>query len=351
MAETPILVLIPAYKPDERLVALCEELRGESLDVLVIDDGSGADCRPFFESVAALGCAVERHAVNLGKGRALKTGINAAMNRCPTCMGLVTADADGQHTLADILRVIGAMREEPRALVIGARRFTGNVPFKSRAGNAITRFVYHLVTGIRCRDTQTGLRGIPAEALGAMLRLPGERYEFEMTMLLKLKDLDLPLREVDIETIYIDDNKGSHFSPLRDAARIYSVILRFMLVSIVSFCLDYALYLLGLAVLPFPDGVCYAIARVISSVFNFAVNRSAVFGGRGGKMAIVRYYLLAVVLLAVGSLLVEALQGMLGLGSAWVKLPVDVALFFVSFAVQRDFVFQDRKPKETGKQP
>lgn len=339
------LVLIPAYKPDERLVALCRELLTAGLLVLVVDDGGGEAFRGFFEEAEALGCHVERHAVNLGKGRALKTGINAVMNGFPQVERLITADADGQHTCPDVLKIAAAMEETPDALVTGARAFTGNVPFKSRAGNAITRHVYRFVTGIRCHDTQTGLRGIPKRVFGDMLRLPGERYEYEMTMLLALRDLDLPLREVPIETIYIDDNKGSHFNPLKDAARIYSVILRFLLSSLVSFAVDYLLYLLLLGAFQLPAWLCYALARIASSLFNYTINRLAVFGGRGGRTSILRYYLLAAGQLAVGALLVEVLSEALGLGAAWVKIPVDVLLFLVSYVLQRDFVFAGRSPK------
>lgn len=342
MHDAQMLVLIPAYKPDRRMVDLCAELRAAGFAVLVVDDGSGESLRPLFEEAKALGCHVERHAVNLGKGRALKTGINAAMNHYPKLSGLITADADGQHTCKDILRIAEAMLVHPDALVTGSRAFTGDVPFKSRAGNAVTRFVYRFVTGIRCFDTQTGLRGIPVKALGNMLRLTGERYEYEMTMLLKLRDLDMPLQEVRIETIYIDDNKGSHFNPLRDAARVYSVILKFVLSSILSFLVDYGLYLIFINTFHLVPWLSYALARVASSFFNYAVNKKAVFGGRGGRTSLLRYYLLASAQLAAGASLVELLHDLLGVGASWIKIPVDVVLFLISYVLQRDFVFGNR---------
>lgn len=340
------LVLIPAYKPDERMVNLCRELLDAGLSVMVVDDGSGRSFRHFYDEAQAMGCHIERHAVNLGKGRALKTGINAALNNYPDLRGLVTADADGQHTCKDILRIVDAMQEYPDALVTGSRAFTGNVPFKSRAGNAITRYVYRFVTGIRCHDTQTGLRGIPAKTLGNMLKLPGERYEYEMTMLLKLRDMEMPLHEVSIETIYIDDNKGSHFNPLRDATKIYSVILKFMASSLVSGGLDMLVYLLCLLVFSLQPWLCYVIARVISSLVNYSLNRTAVFNRRGGNGSIFRYYLLAVLQMAAGSGLVEFFHTVVGINAGWMKIPVDAVLFFISYVIQRDFVFSDRWTKK-----
>ncbi|MFR2494493.1 MAG: glycosyltransferase family 2 protein [Christensenellales bacterium] len=143
-----VVVLIPAYKPDDRLIQLTRELKEEKLDVLLVDDGGQKPFAPIFEQCRALGAEIAVHAVNQGKGRALKTGLNAALNIWPDLSGVVTADADGQHTLRDILRIIEAMREHPNALVLGSREFTGDVPFKSRWGNRITRFVYALASGV-----------------------------------------------------------------------------------------------------------------------------------------------------------------------------------------------------------
>ncbi len=341
-----IPVLIPAYKPDPRMLTLCRELLAAGLSVLLVDDGGGENYLRLFEEAKAMGCHVARHAVNLGKGRALKTGINEALLTYPNIAGIVTADADGQHTVKDILRVMDVMRGAPGTMVTGARALKENVPIKSRLGNTITRYVYRFVTGIRCHDTQTGLRGIPADKLTEILRMPGERYEYEMTMLLRLRELDMPLKEVEIETIYIDDNKGSHFHPVKDAFRVYSVILRFLTSSILSFGVDYGLYLLLLKGVGLVPWLCYGLARVASSLFNYTVNRAAVFGGRGGKASIVRYYALVIVQMAVGALLVDVLSQGVHISASWIKIPVDIVLFFISYIIQRDFVFANRKEKK-----
>ncbi|HML46629.1 MAG TPA: bifunctional glycosyltransferase family 2/GtrA family protein [Clostridia bacterium] len=305
----PIVVLIPAYKPDERLVALCQALQANDLPILVVDDGSGPQFQPVFERAQAFGATVARHAVNLGKGRALKTGINIILQRWPSLAGVVTADADGQHAPEDIGRVMAAMREHPDALILGARAFSGNVPVRSRVGNTITRYVYQFASGMRCTDTQTGLRGLPATALPLMMQIRGERYEYEMDMLLRLRDMNLALFEVPIQTIYYDNNRGSHFSALRDASRVFLVILRYLAVSILSFCIDYGLYLLLLRISGIQPWMSYILARIGSGLFNFSVNRIAVFNRRGGKLAVVRYFLLAVVLFAL-SLLLLVVRGL-----------------------------------------
>ena len=342
MEYTRAVVLIPAYKPDERLIDLTRELKEKELDVLLVDDGGGEAFAHIFSACRELGAEVAVHAVNMGKGRALKTGINAAMLLWPDLAGIVTADADGQHTPADILRLIDALHEHPDKLVLGSRAFTGNVPKKSLWGNKITRTVYALVSGVRVGDTQTGLRALPRCALAAMARIDGERYEYEMNVLLKLRDMNLGVFEVPIETIYINDNAGSHFNPVRDAAKIYLVIFKhlfmYLFSSGFSFVVDYALFWLCLG-FGLSGFVSYAIARLISSQVNYRLNKHAVFGGRGGKYSMVKYYALCVVQGAIGAGLVQLLPTVLPVSEALIKIPVDIVLFMLSYMIQRDYVF------------
>jgi len=336
--QSGIIVLIPAYKPDERMVELVRELREKRLDLLLVDDGGQEAYAHLFEQCRALGAEVAVHAVNMGKGRALKTGINAALLRWPQLRAIVTADADGQHTPTDILRLIDAENEHPNTLVLGSRQFTGNVPFKSRWGNRITRAVYALASGVRVFDTQTGLRVLPRCALEDMARIDGERYEYEMNVLLKLRDMKIGVFEVPIETIYIDDNAGSHFNPVRDALRIYMVIFKYLFSSVTSFAVDYALYWLFLW-LGVSSFISYALARLVSSQVNYHLNKHTVFSGRGGKHSMVKYYALAVVQGAIGAGLVQVLPGVIPVSAAVIKIPVDLVLFALSFIIQRDYVF------------
>ena len=336
--QSGIIVLIPAYKPDARLVELVRELRDKQLDVMLVDDGGQETFAPIFAQCQEMGAEVAVHTVNLGKGRALKTGINAALLRWPDLRAIVTADADGQHTPKDILRLIDAVDEHPDTLVLGSRKFTGDVPFKSRWGNRITRAVYGLASGVRVYDTQTGLRALPRCALLEMMRIDGERYEYEMNVLLKLRDMKLGVFEVPIETIYINDNAGSHFNPVRDAFRIYLVIFKYLFSSITSFAVDYALYWLCLW-FGLSGFVSYALARLVSSQVNYHLNKHTVFSGRGGKNSMVKYYVLAVVQGAIGAGLVQLLPAVLPVSPKIIKIPVDLVLFALSYIIQRDYVF------------
>ena len=336
------VVLIPAYKPDERLIDLTRELIDNKLDVLLVDDGGKEAFLHIFEACRELGAEVAVHAVNMGKGRALKTGINAALLKWPDMAGIVTADADGQHTPKDILRLIDALHAHPDKLVLGSRAFTGNVPKKSLWGNKITRAVYALASGVKVGDTQTGLRALPRIALEAMARIDGERYEYEMNVLLKLRDMNLGVFEVPIETIYINDNAGSHFNPVRDAIKIYAVIFKHLLSYIfssgLSCVIDVTLYWLFLAC-GLHRAASNVIARVISSQVNYRMNKNIVFGKNGGKYSMAKYYALCIVQGALSTALVWWLPTVLPVSAGFVKIPVDVMLFVFSYMIQRDYVF------------
>ncbi len=228
---TQVAVLIPVWQPQDVLLSLVAELSRLGFGcILVVDDGSSGASRRIFTKLCAFP-SVEtlHHPVNRGKGRALKTGFSHLLKAYPELIGVVTADADGQHAANDIGRVARALLAGGGRPVLGARRFDGRVPRFSRIGNQVTRKIFGLVTGAWLLDTQTGLRGLPSGILPALLSLPGERYEYETVMLARLcRSTQSPI-EVPIETIYLDRNSSSHFHPVWDSWRIYFVLLRLCL--------------------------------------------------------------------------------------------------------------------------
>lgn len=223
-------LLVPAYNPDKHLLDLIKEIRAHSpsMQILVVDDGSAPAANCIFDQLKLVyGCILCRHLENCGKGAALKTGIGHLLRCAPDCLGVVTADADGQHRAVDILKLMRAMQRHPGCLVLGTRRFDGQqVPFRSRWGNRITSGVFRGVTGTACADTQTGLRGIPAAYARFALAVPGERFEYEMNLLLSAARAGIPFWAEPVGTVYLDRNHSSHFRTVRDSARIYGVVLR-----------------------------------------------------------------------------------------------------------------------------
>ncbi|WP_318244253.1 glycosyltransferase family 2 protein [Oerskovia rustica] len=372
-----MIVLIPAYEPDVALVRLVAALRAtrEVRGIVVVDDGSGPGSRPVLDDVAHLGAVVVGFPANRGKGAALRYGLAEVARRWPG-EDVVCADADGQHAVADVLRVGERVRDEGTAVVLGSRTFAGDVPLRSRVGNTVTRWLCRAATGLRVQDTQTGLRGYPASMIGWLLDVRGDRYEYELNVLLAAAREGLAVVEVGIETIYLDDNASSHFRPLADSARIYAPLLAFSLSSLLAFGIDTA----ALLVLDAVTGsllLSVVGARGVSGAVNFVVNRRVLAGaagggagagagavggragvgegacaheleggrwtGRGhgpgsGRRAALRYAALAVALLAAGY---GVLWGLTGLGLALLpaKVVTEVLLFATSYEVQRRVVF------------
>ena len=328
-------VLIPAYEPGEALPALTRALMDKGVPVVVVNDGSATGLE-YFERIRARGAVVLEHKENLGKGRALKTGL--AWMAEQGYEGVVTADADGQHSLEDILRVARALASGSRRLVLGIRDVS-RMPNRSRTGNRLTRTLFRLLYGIKLQDTQTGLRGIPltGENRSGLLSLTGERYEYEMEMLIEAGELfPAGIQELEIETIYLEDSDtSSHFRPLADGARISSVLFphfpRFFLSSILAFLVDYSLFNLLYYLLFHRSVPAAVLARVVSAGVNYTVNRKLVFGS---SYHLLGYVKICLVILLAGSGLMYLLVDCLSLPAFLVKPLVDCGLYVLSFAAQ-----------------
>lgn len=226
-----VTIIVPSLDPDEKLIQVVDGLLADGFDdILLVNDGSHADhLWPFEQAAEHPEVTVLTHEVNKGKGRALKTAFAWCLENRPDIDGAVTADGDNQHRPADIRRCAEAMIADPGKVWLGVRDFSlDHVPARSRMGNTLTRGIMRLACGVSVTDTQTGLRAIPARDLPLMLRIPGERYEYETQMLLSLREAKVGIGEVVIETVYIDENESSHFHPLKDSWKIYRIIFRHM---------------------------------------------------------------------------------------------------------------------------
>ena len=349
-----IPVVVPAYEPDEKLSGLLRKLREAGfINIVLVDDGSGEGYVHLFEDgEKEYGCVVLRHAVNQGKGRALKTAFNYCLEAYPDTPGVITADSDGQHTPECILSCAAALAENPESLILGCRCFDGeDVPARSEFGNKCTRAVMKYLTGITVSDTQTGLRGIPAGFMAQLLKVPGERFEFETNMLLETKKRKVPIFEVPIKTVYIEENRTSHFNPIKDSIKIYMIFGKFLFSSLSSSVVDLVLfsvfcYLFKSAAWGPVSYITAATvgARVLSAFYNYSLNYKVVFQSESSVGAsLPRYVLLAIVQMGLSALLVNWLYPFFGGAEVFVKVPVAVLLFFASFAIQREFVYAKRE--------
>jgi len=342
--------LIPAYEPEPVLLELIGELKAALFDIVVVDDGSGPDYSEIFGKASA-DAAVLTHEKNLGKGAAIKTGLKYISEHRPEGCTVVTLDADGQHRISDALRVCTDADAHPGALCLGSRSFTGKVPLRSRFGNSLTRRVFKLSTGKYVRDTQTGLRAFSSSLIPFMLSVGGERYEYEMNVLLECAKRNTPIRETDIATVYSDGNACSHFNPLRDSFLIYGEIFKFAASSLTGFLVDYGLYSLlviltaGLGTASVP--ISNVTARIVSATVNFTINKKLVF--KSDKSAVItgaQYFMLAACILLGNTLLLSWMVNGLGVNRFAGKIVTELTFFTLSWLAQKFIIFRKPAGKE-----
>jgi glycosyltransferase involved in cell wall biosynthesis/4-amino-4-deoxy-L-arabinose transferase-like glycosyltransferase len=340
--QTPRLaVLIPAYRPTASLPDLVRALAAKAIPAIVIvDDGSGPEYRELFSRATAFpNVHLVRHATNLGKGAALKTGINYALCAFPELVGIVTADADGQHHPDDIEHIAGTLLSHPDCLVLGSRGFDGDVPVRSRFGNTLTSMVVRALIGQKLTDTQTGLRGIPTSLLLRILKIESTGYEYELEMLIAAHHSSVPVIEEPIRTIYEAGNQYSHFNPIVDSMKIYFVLARFGSVSLMTALLDNLVFYLAFRHTGHVLG-SQILGRVFAVGFNYSMVRRSVFYSRQRHKTVLPKYLLAVLVSgAVSYAGIRLLSAKLGINPVSAKLMVETVLFFANFAIQRAFIF------------
>ena len=366
-------VLIPTLDPDHRLCEIADELHARGIaEIIIVDDGSSQGCEEIFTELRKKPfCLLVRHDINRGKGAALRTAFMKYLSEHPHGIGCVTADDDGQHSVDDIINIAEKFRDDPESLLLGQRNFSGgDVPWKSRFGNVLTRSVFRLLSGIRLGDTQTGLRAIPAEVMENSLSIRGNRFEFETEMLLRAWDAGVDFREIPIRTVYMDNNAGTHFHPVRDAMRIYRVIFahlfrqmfHFVLTAMSSAAVDFLLFFLltQMIVMGNPDlqiVVSATTARICSATLNFLLNRYWVFYAAPKHrsdlgVSALSYILLCLLIFGASTgLVILAARGIPYKLLPYAKVAIDTLLFFVSYLCQKLLVFrpQGRRPGPAAK--
>ena len=358
-----ISVVLPSLDPDEKLIAVVDGLLEYGFShIILVNDGSKQENLHYFHDLAAQHPEITllHHEVNKGKGAALKNAFRYFLANRPDGFGVVTVDGDNQHHPEDTRRCCEHMLQTGHT-VLGCRDFTmDHVPARSRFGNHTTSLVFKIFVGMTISDTQTGLRAIPRAVLEELVEVYGDRFEYETNMLLAFKTKQVPFDEVKIRTVYIEENKSSHFRVIRDSWRIYKLILahffRYTLSSIASFFIDSGMVYLLTRLLPLTDPLlgytATAGARAVSSIINFFMNKKLVFQSKvsTGK-AMLRYYALALPQLLVQSLINQGLYTLLGITESQaglrtlIHILVMCVLFLVSFTVQQRWVFASEKTK------
>lgn len=358
------VILIPTLNPDRRLVTYVHNLVTYGFQkILIIDDGSNKETKEIFSDIVFLvdekiDITILEHAVNLGKGRALKDGINYYLthlkDQYKDCNGVITVDSDGQHSIEDVIRINNALADTvDKKLVLGCRDFDLDfIPFKSKFGNKLTRVIFRFCFGTDVKDTQTGLRGFTNVLLPDLLELYGERFEYETNVLIECVKNEVGLEQITIQTIYENGNEGTHFDPIRDSVKIYRLILKrffsYVAASFSSSLIDCVIFQLLCFFLPFADMPrIYAAtvgARIISSLYNYTINKNVVFKSHvKGKKSLLLYYLLCILTMIVSGTAVNLLYAVVKKGELVIKCIVDTILFFCNYHIQQKYVFVEKK--------
>lgn len=350
-----VVLIIPSLNPDENLpIYATKLLEAEFNKLIIVNDGSTKETESIFDDLEQKdGITVLRHEINKGKGRALKTAFSYILEHYSSkeIAGVVTADADGQHGVADTVKVAQTL-VDTSAFVLGSRNFSqDNVPPKSRFGNNFTTGLFALLYGKKIMDTQTGLRGIPYDFLKTCCELKGERFEYEIVMLIEAVHSGRPVIEEEIETIYINSNRATHFRVVQDSVKIIGIMLKcflaYILISMLSSLIDLGCFALftkvifsGMAI-ETCVGLGTLFARIISSLFNYGMNRKTVFRDTSAPTkSLVRYYILCIAQMLCSYGLVVLVHILLPWDTTLLKAIIDTLLFLISYQIQRHWVFK-----------
>ena len=342
-----ISVIIPSLDPDKRLRSVVENLiKAGFKDIIVINDGSNKENLKFFPEGEYI--TTITHHKNLGKGAALKTAYKYIIENRPDSKGVVTCDGDGQHLASDTVKVVEKMLESG-SFVLGVRNFSlPNVPFKSRLGNRTSSLLLSMFCGIKTQDTQTGLRSFPAKLLSKMIQVKGDRFEYETNVLIELQSMNTTYTEVEIKTVYLDENKGSHYRPFADTMRILSLMIKYFLSSLISFIADILVFTLLHSYFLCSVLLSTVIARILSSAINFVLNKKVVFKNKSLIInTLLKYVLLAVPIMLISALGLKAIAFLFNIenGSVsltFIKMIIDTILFILNFRIQKTWVFKNK---------
>lgn len=348
-----IVVIIPAYNPDEKFVWFLDSLQKSGyVHIIVVNDGSRADTDKYFEIARNAGCTVLNHHTNSGQGRAYKTAFgyyseyHKDNGKYSDTIGVIQCDCDGQHHIEDINKCAGLLRRYPNKFILGVRDFSDkSIPFRSRFGNNCTSFIFRFFCGLDIKDTQTGLKGIPSSYIPDLINTPGERFEYASSVLLEMKKQRVEILQFSIQTIYINGNETSHFNPLLDSIRIYSLILKYLLSSLSSFVVDIALFSVFIYLLKGYFNDCYIIistflAKIFSCTYGYIINKQFVFQHKGDRIiTAIKYFSLCIVQSSCSGFFTKYVVGITDWNEVICKVFVDTVLFFISFQIQNRWVF------------
>ncbi|CZF79800.1 Undecaprenyl-phosphate mannosyltransferase [Grimontia celer] len=340
------MILIPAYEPNESLISLLEGITGEfsssSIPMVIVNDGSEKEVslktfntiRERFPNIVIL-----THESNMGKGAAIKTGIRFALESHYEFV--ITVDADGQHEAHDVKRLYQYSKYHCQKLIIGTRRFSGDIPLRSKFGNLLTRTLFNFIHSTNIEDTQSGLRYIPHSCFSMILEIKANRYELEQEVLNVCARKKIIAPPLYIDTIYEEGNPSSHFNKIRDSFLIYFVLFRAVLSGVLIAILDVIVFAIIFSQTKDADISVY-LTRFLMTLLYYILLRSFVFNYKGRQFSA---FIKLVTLIILNSLIVAYVLERMEPHSEstnLVYISVNILLFIINFLVQKAFIFKEK---------
>lgn len=321
------VVLIPAYKPDEELIKLVNEIHSHRISILIVDDGSGKEYEHIFNRISEKAVVIHSPS-NEGKGNALKRGMQALKENYPDCEYFITADSDGQHKVADILRVRDRLHNGGQ-IVLTTRQFKKDTPARSMFGNVLSRWIYAIITGHYLSDNQSGLRGFHSDNIEWLLKVPGTKYDYEINVIFYADKQHIKIDTIPIEALYIDGNKSSHFSPVADTLRIYRRLFTSARASIMSSVIT-MLVMIGLTIVYGYNyciftvpllGLCMAL---FCQIFNRIIFRNINYrdGARIFFSTVIRFVVYTIICFAAGKFIPNIPMAVVFILTVLIVIPV-----------------------------
>lgn len=341
------VVIIPVYQPEKCLENLVEKLWEAENQIIVVDDGSDEKFQNVFWKLSEK-AIVLHHGKNKGKGVAIKTALEYIRKDLWQYDVIGVMDGDGQHQVSDMEKLIFKARKYRDSLVLGVRSFRNKIPLRSMIGNTVTKKVFRVITGVAVSDTQSGLRAFSKDLIDFFLNISGKRYEYETQVLMTCAKKRIPIKEVEIETIYHDKgNTCSHFHAIRDSIRIYKELLKFVSISFSSFVLDYLLFcmlFLGSGKQIALLGVINVTARIVSGTYNYLLNTKLVFEESVNIKSAGKYVVLAVSIIVLNNMILTQYIHVIP-SPQIAKILTECSLFVISFVVQKFIIFGKNRDK------
>lgn len=333
-------VIVPAYNPDEKLLGVIKDIKSYNIDrIIVVNDGSKKECDEIFNSIKS-DVILLTHEINKGKGVALKTAMKYIKE-----LGIedkvLTIDADGQHKMEDGIKLLENLESGKKEFVTGSRTFKEKISLKNRIGNVINSYTFMLLSGKKVNDTLNGLRAFNTNLIEFLLEVEGERYEYEMNVIIQCAKNKINIKEVPIDVVYHEGENTSHFRAILDSIRIYGTMLVYLGSSFISFIIDYIVFILTMAVTK-ELIISNVIARVISATCNFLLNSKIVF--RQKKITIkqvVQYAFLAIFVLVINTTLLQIITNKLPL-PALTKVITEVIILAFNYIIQKKIIFKNK---------